>query len=287
MRAIIVLLAAVFVSVSSSSYFKSLLDLRQEISPWVSPRIIEGQATSDGQFPYQVLIVVYSNGFKKPIVVGWCGGAIIADQWVVTTSHCLALCKDGSEFPVFYIEAGSVRAGQARQTTSVLSTDAYLHPDFDPDYFWNDIGLLKTKPFDFSTPFVQPIALVAAGTDSTMYEGLYITIAGFGYTSTSGPPSEQILFTHYLKVISLQSCQEKFAAGIVQDTVFCASDLSPPITATCYGDAGGPAAMEMSGVMTLVGLASFASKKGCDQAPQGFTDVAQYVKWIGKMMAKH
>jgi trypsin len=44
-------------------------------------RILEDQFASQGDFPYQVALLI--NGYF------WCGGSIISNQYILTAAHCI------------------------------------------------------------------------------------------------------------------------------------------------------------------------------------------------------
>lgn len=243
-------------------------------------RIVQGLGTSDGQFPYQVLITAV-GGKNDPEVINYCGGSIIGKRYVVTAASCAT--DPEKEILAFYIQAGSRTRDAPRQESVLFAFDCSVHPKFDPSTLENDIALIRTQdPFDFSTPYVKPIPLVASSKTAS-YDDQYIAISGFGYTSNSGPASDQLLFTHYLKVIPKEDCQAEYA-DMLPVSSFTARDIEPPNTAACYGDAGGPATQLIKGKMTLVGIISFGSGNACDLSCQGFTNVALFTDWIYKKM---
>lgn len=51
-----------------------------DVSARTDWRVIGGEQAEDGAFPYQVSVRVYGQHN--------CGGAIIANQWILTAAHC-------------------------------------------------------------------------------------------------------------------------------------------------------------------------------------------------------
>ncbi len=46
--------------------------------------IVGGQPAADGNYPWQVRL--YSSDSNQ---IGFCGGSIINDRWILTAAHCL------------------------------------------------------------------------------------------------------------------------------------------------------------------------------------------------------
>lgn len=52
----------------------------------------------------------------------------------------------------------------------------------------------------------------------------------------------------------------------------------------CMGDSGGPLILEKDERVSLVGIVSFVSSRGCGYGdPSGYTNVAKYLDWISQV----
>ncbi|XP_055696435.1 chymotrypsinogen A-like [Lutzomyia longipalpis] len=267
--------------------------MKQNDSIDIVSRIVNGQLAVDGQFPHQVRIVFYGTldcAANRKL----CGGSIIAKNWILTAGHCVFPDLLDTIF-AFEIQAGSVIADQPQQRKVVLVANAFPHPDYNPDTLENDIGLLKVDiGFNFDTPLVQPIALVAANTDKASYVGKIVTASGFGYTHPDDQHSSPELYYTQLEVIDFELCKTLYADqaqahneedGGIADTSFCAKGLGN--SSTCEGDSGSAVFLEKNGETgkrIQIGLVSYSSALGCNTLPGGYTDVALYIPWIEETM---
>uniref|UniRef100_A0A1B0CRQ4 Putative trypsin-like serine protease n=1 Tax=Lutzomyia longipalpis TaxID=7200 RepID=A0A1B0CRQ4_LUTLO len=250
-------------------------------------RIINGEMATEGQFPYQVRILIYgSDNCTARRLRG--GGSIIAKNWVLTAGHCTAPTPGLIDtIFAFQIQAGLVIVDEPRQRKIVLASNSFPHPEYNPNTLENDIGLVKMDSyFDFSTPYVKPIPLVAANTDKASYVGQIVTASGFGYIENDGPVSNELRYTQ-LKVIDFSTCLEAYPGDDLPDSSFCAEGFGTPKGSTCEGDSGGPITLLMNGKTIQIGLVSYSNGNGCDTAPAGYTNVAQFVPWIQKVMREN
>ena len=101
-------------------------------------RIIGGENTAIEEIPYQVIL--YYTG--KP----YCGGSIIASQWILTAAHCLSIVPD-SEVQNLIIRAGT--SNLAEGGSFHKATLKIKHYDFGRKrgVIYNDIGLVKVITF--------------------------------------------------------------------------------------------------------------------------------------------
>ena len=110
--------------------------------PSNAKRIVNGEDAVLGQFPYQVLWAMESNG---AFYVN-CGGSIYNKSTIITAGHC---CVHFDHYP---LSKTKIIAGQIEVSGSygqVIEIDSYLiHPDYDQENTnnnWNDVCLLTLK----------------------------------------------------------------------------------------------------------------------------------------------
>ena len=108
----------------------------------INEKIVNGEDAVLGQFPYQVLWAMESNG---DFYVN-CGGSIYNKSTIITAGHC---CVHFDHYP---LSKTKIIAGQIEVSGSygqVIEIDSYLiHPDYDQENSnnnWNDVCLLTLK----------------------------------------------------------------------------------------------------------------------------------------------
>lgn len=114
------------------------------------PRIIGGDETAPGEFPWAVSVKL--NG--QPI----CGGSLIDKSWILTAAHCVV----GYNPKNLTVRLGAYRIKDISETQTLdLPVGMFIvHKDYSmPRPFSNDIALLKLDdPVEF-TDFIIPICL--------------------------------------------------------------------------------------------------------------------------------
>ena len=127
----------------------------------------------------------------------------------------------------------TLRCGTLTHTSGGVDykvAEVVSHPNYDPNTYDNDIGLLKINGrFTLGTQDIDTINLVAQGTP--VAPGFTVTVTGWGRTSEGGAVPTN-LQTLDVPVVGNTECDQKYQA----------SPLKIPITAQmfCAGvDAGG------------------------------------------------
>uniref|UniRef100_A0A2H1WAZ6 SFRICE_026276 n=1 Tax=Spodoptera frugiperda TaxID=7108 RepID=A0A2H1WAZ6_SPOFR len=201
-------------------------------------RIVGGQASSLGQFPYQAgLLADFSLG------QGVCGGSLIKANSVLTAAHCWF---DGqNQAWRFTVVLGSIRLFSGG--TRVLSSNVVMHGSWTPNLIRNDVAVIKLSS---NVALSDTIAVIALPSGSQLNENF----AGAGITVN------QFLSHVTLPVITNIACRASFPL-IVQDSNICTSGAGG--RSTCQGDSGGPLVVTRNNSPLLIGVTSFGSARGC------------------------
>lgn len=112
-------------------------------------RIVNGAPAAAGQLPYQVSLRAGRKHF--------CGGAIIADRWILTAAQCTA----GRRPQSFVAVVGSVSLSLGGSTYRIHRI--HPHPSYSANDFNFDIALIRTAKQIKFNKVAQPIALPRAG----------------------------------------------------------------------------------------------------------------------------
>ena len=92
-----------------------------------------------GDFPWMASVVQQQgNSFRQ------CGGTVIGHLWVLTAAHCIDLPWTTSIISFGEIDISRGVSGQSDAGLTIETDVAIIHPDWDPVYKTNDIGLLYT-----------------------------------------------------------------------------------------------------------------------------------------------
>ena len=125
--------------------------------------IVGGTAAPDGKYPWQVRL--YSN---MDDTIGFCGGSIIAPQWVLTAGHCLI---DSDAVVVGY---GS---NDRTKTKKIESEKIIVHPGYIAGEK-ADLALVKLKQ---PIPDAAAISFADAAKEQALISaGATVTVTGWG-----------------------------------------------------------------------------------------------------------
>lgn len=244
-----------------------------------SPEIVGGQEASPGEWPWQVALVKKANG--ADLYNGqFCGGTIVAADWVVTAAHCV----EGRTTAYFDIVAGIHNLGspdpnfQRRTISQIIK-----HPGWNPSTFDNDIALLR-----LASPIAERNA--SGGTLPIKYAKLVpdnigdlanknVAVTGWGNRAPGGNDYPTKLHEVVVPVATNAACNAAYGAGKITDNMLCAGATGKD---SCQGDSGGPLVYNNGGTWQLAGVVSWGI--GCANPDYDYLGVyarvSRYVDWI-------
>lgn len=132
-------------------------------------RIVGGETAEPGQFPYQVSL-------RDFLFEHTCGGAIIAERWVLTATHCVGFYSIVPEFLTVMTAVHEINSGVEYSVTQVV-----LHDGFSFDNLVNDIALVQTT---FAINFNEQVAIIPVSSNF-IGAGVQARSSGWGATSVN------------------------------------------------------------------------------------------------------
>lgn len=257
------------------------------------PRIVGGNNTYEGEFPWAVSIQRHGNHH--------CGGVIVGHQWILTAAHCVRSQLVGNLV---------VRTGGHTLTRSVNSISGHLEKDYlveqiimhdDFSRFDNissmhmkssastnnaDIALLKLKQEIRWNEHAWPVCF--PDREAGNFSGHDAVVVGWGKLNEKSEEFSNELQKVKLTIIDNKVCQNWFRqAGRempIDDRIICAGFKNGGKDA-CHGDSGGPLLSRLNGQYVVVGVVSTGIGCARPLLPGLYSRVSSYIGWIEKYIA--
>lgn len=229
------------------------------------PTVVGGQTITIEQAPWQALVLLGRAAL--------CGGALIAERWVLTAAHCM----QGVDPATIQVFAGISTVSQRESALPVAQV--FVHPGYSTAAYSNDVALIQLAQPWTASPTRQAITLPFGQSASFPNAGVTGLVSGWGQTSAQGQSSDQLQSAIVYVLADPSGACGQYGAQYNGAAHVCAGVPGGRVD-TCSGDSGGPFVVDVAGVRTLAGLTSVGN--GCAQAdyPGLYTRVATVLPWI-------
>ncbi|XP_046845122.1 sushi, von Willebrand factor type A, EGF and pentraxin domain-containing protein 1-like [Xenia sp. Carnegie-2017] len=239
----------------------------------------------DDAWPWQAAI--YIDALYK------CGGALVAEQWVLTSSNCFdkKMLKNLTGHTVKVVLGEHDRFDEAGTEQTYEAIKLFRAPKFAKGGRANLVLIKLNHPIK-QTAYVRTVCYDEDKKSTLIWPTHYGVVTGWGSTTkgrngTATIPASDELHQTVVRFVSERECYKKFSARKVRKNSFCGSSQQR-IVDNCIGDTGGPVVVRLSDdKWILVGVIRINEGCTANSKYSLFTKVGKFSKWIGDIISNN